>query len=379
LPKRIVDLALIENDSTILCADKFGDVFGFPVIQPESDLSTSKTAKPIAPQSPSSPPPNVSKAELAGYTPDQVKRHYEKVANYTERERIAAERRKRTEIDYNLPFSHNFVLGHVSMLLSLITVTLPADHPQTAGKERTWILTSDRDEHIRVSRFPQSFVIDGFCLGHTSFVKAMITPSWESTILISGGGDEYLLVWNWREGNVVQKVDLMSTVQEVIGLQPSSPSKEVQEGEERDEDDGFKMAVSGMWELPDIRCILVGIESVPALFLFTYHSSIEGLRYSSTLPLQGKILDVAVDSRENTAYVSVDPSGADSPLLGVYRINNNGITWESIQPEFAKHVTGEVEKSVDLPADLVAAVRANVLYPVVGLRKDFGTFKAEEE
>lgn len=48
------------------------------------------------------------------------------------------------------------VLGHASMITSM----------QLSSDEK-YIITSDRDEHIRVSHYPDGFNIETFCLGHT--------------------------------------------------------------------------------------------------------------------------------------------------------------------------------------------------------------------
>lgn len=48
------------------------------------------------------------------------------------------------------------ILGHASSLVSM-RLTL----------DEKYILTSDRDEHIRISRYPRGYDIEQYCLGHT--------------------------------------------------------------------------------------------------------------------------------------------------------------------------------------------------------------------
>jgi tRNA (guanine-N(7)-)-methyltransferase subunit TRM82 len=47
------------------------------------------------------------------------------------------------------------ILGHTSLLTSFIL-----------SEDEKYIITSDRDEHIRVSWYPQGYNIEAFCLGH---------------------------------------------------------------------------------------------------------------------------------------------------------------------------------------------------------------------
>ncbi len=56
-----------------------------------------------------------------------------------------------------------------------------------------YILSSDRDEKIRVSCYPQVYSIQSYCLGHTSFVTSILIPQNKPNILISGGK----LHWIW--------------------------------------------------------------------------------------------------------------------------------------------------------------------------------------
>ncbi|EDU50550.1 tRNA (guanine-N7-)-methyltransferase subunit Trm82 [Pyrenophora tritici-repentis Pt-1C-BFP] len=81
-------------------------------------------------------------------------------------------------------FKHQLLLGHVSMLTDVV-------YAKVNG--RSYIITADRDEHIRISRgLPQAHIIEGFCFGHEAFIsKLCLTPS---GLLVSGGGDDHLYV-----------------------------------------------------------------------------------------------------------------------------------------------------------------------------------------
>jgi tRNA (guanine-N(7)-)-methyltransferase subunit TRM82 len=130
------------------------------------------------------------------------------------------------------------LLGHVSMLTDLILAAAeapaptPASAPASASAPapasapnpsasvnaspdpsaktlREHIITCDRDEHIRVSRgIPQTHVIERYCLGHTEFVSRLFVPPGRPELLLSGGGDDYIYIWNWQSGVLRHRLDL---------------------------------------------------------------------------------------------------------------------------------------------------------------------------
>ncbi|KAK4873240.1 hypothetical protein RN001_015269 [Aquatica leii] len=78
------------------------------------------------------------------------------------------------------------LLGHLSMLLD-IEVT-------DCGK---YVITSDRDEKIRVSCYPNSYNIVSFCLGHREFVTNISVCG---KVLVSASGDGTIRLWNYLTG-----------------------------------------------------------------------------------------------------------------------------------------------------------------------------------
>eukprot|EP00158_Paraphelidium_tribonemae_P001900 Partr_v1_DN24927_c0_g1_i2_m45422 putative Required for the formation of N(7)-methylguanine at position 46 (m7G46) in tRNA. In the complex, it is required to stabilize and induce conformational change of the catalytic subunit len=85
--------------------------------------------------------------------------------------------------------------GHVSMVTDVLLV----------DNER-FLISADRDEKIRVTHHPSTHLIHNFCLGHTDYVSALCCPSFAPDLLISGGGDGHIIVWDWRSGQEMQRL-----------------------------------------------------------------------------------------------------------------------------------------------------------------------------
>jgi hypothetical protein len=83
-------------------------------------------------------------------------------------------------------FMGTFLLGHSS---SVVACTLA-----TASWGRM-LVTVDRDEHIRMSIFPQTWIIHAMGLGHTAFVSAVISVD---DRIVTGGGDNRVISWDFN-------------------------------------------------------------------------------------------------------------------------------------------------------------------------------------
>lgn len=220
MPKRPCALTILDDDTTIIAADKFGDVYSLPLLFPEG-------------------PDQVAAKSTAQVTQAESSKPFVPAANeltiHSQRNRKALENQKRqtnNPIEKLEPtFEHTLLLGHVSMLTDVALSTLQGQN---------YIITADRDEHIRVSRgIPQSHIIESFCLGHTEFVSRLCIPAQRRQVLISGGGDDDIFVWEWLKGRLLSKVDLKSHVEAVMGKIKST--NELQEPAVQ-----IKVAVSGL-------------------------------------------------------------------------------------------------------------------------------------
>lgn len=197
MPKRPSALTLNPDGQTLLCGDKFGDAYSLPLI-PGDYVKPAEVQhyKPLGPAATS----------LTVHTKRNL------VSLEQQRQQLSAEKKAAAGEKEALNFEHQLIIGHVSVLLDLISASVSGESPDS--RARSYILTADRDEHIRVSRgLPQAHVIEQYCLGHTSFVSKLCIPSWAPKVLVSGGGDGYLIVWNWTEGQITQKISLDEAVQ----------------------------------------------------------------------------------------------------------------------------------------------------------------------
>ena len=230
MPKRPSAVTLIDNDSKIVCADKFVDVYTLPLLPTSEEYEAAKQAA-----------LNASKA----YRPAASEATVHSKANLRSLESQKKRALESTDVKIreSLGFAHDLLLGHVSMITDVVVAEVPSQVEE--GKSRSYIITSDRDEHIRISRGPpQSYVIEGFCLGHTQFVSKLCLATPE--ILVSGGGDDDLLVWDWQKRQIMSKIPLKSVVAQVTGKAESE----------------CQVAVSGMWLLKSRSRDAVGLPSL---------------------------------------------------------------------------------------------------------------------
>ncbi|KAG0651092.1 RNA methyltransferase [Hyphodiscus hymeniophilus] len=285
MPKRPCAIAVTADNSTIISADKFGDVYSLPLLISETEDGSIQPAIPTpAPETSTKP-----FAPAANALTVHSQRNRKALENQKRQTNRPAEKTERT-------FEHNLLLGHVSMLTDLALVNL---------RGRDYILTADRDEHIRVSRgIPQAHIIEGFCLGHTEFVSRLCVPENRPGVLISGGGEEELFVWDWVKGAELSRAGLGELVADVRHKLGGDAVKYATT-------ETVKFAISGITHVSPLEndgfedLIVVACEGIPAIFVF--HLTPENqLQHTQTLMVPGNVLDISKGAVAGFVMLSID-------------------------------------------------------------------------
>lgn len=126
LPKRPTKLVFTKDTRTILVSDKFGDVFRYAYSSKAFFFSEKKNSYPF------------------DFVPPETK---------TVRDDFAS---------HENPSDGQLILGHASPLTSFVL-----------SHDEKYIITADRDEHIRVSWYPEGYNIEMYCLGHRKCVLCL--------------------------------------------------------------------------------------------------------------------------------------------------------------------------------------------------------------
>ncbi|KAJ4323455.1 tRNA (guanine-N(7)-)-methyltransferase non-catalytic subunit trm82 [Fusarium piperis] len=350
MPKRPSDVA-IGPDSQIICADKFGDVYALPLLY-DSEYQTA-TSQPSTPG-----PAKPAYKPSANATTVHSKRNLRALNNQQRQMELATRTKSESESESkaDVPsFEITLLLGHVSMLTSLAIAV---------SEGRRYIITGDRDEHIRLSRYiPQAYVIEGFCFGHKEFISSMTIPVHRGDVLVSGGGDEDLFVWDWKAGKLLSRRSILSLALEILP-------------------DLTKVAVSSLHTLvfphdgTDLVYILAICEGIPAIFSWQLTQD-NTLNHPAVIQVPGNPLHLAVkpaDGDESPKIVAAldpsDPTKAKS--LAIYSLT---MTDEKLATSTTALVSDDEVEAAEL--DVEEKVVKSLLYNTENLRKQ--TEQEEEQ
>lgn len=224
-PKRPNALALADEDTTIIVADKFGDVYNLKIDE-----------EPI-----------------------------------------------RKIDDQSEP-----ILGHVSMLTD-VAVAKDANN-------KSYIITTDRDEHIKISHYPQTFIVDKWLFGHKEFVSSVDLPKWQTKFLFSAGGDKEIFAWNWQSGELLSQYSFEDAVKPFINDQHLAPARF-----QNEENNVIEYAVASIKSCGQQPYVAFFVEATPVLFIL--HCNTETGELSLAQQVEFKHNVVSISSNGKSEYL----------------------------------------------------------------------------
>ena len=243
MSRRPSSITLTSDNAAILCADKFGDVYALPLLPSLDDDKVEEQFEAPATEQPDQKEWVPSATTLTVHSGRNRK---------TLEEQLKQKAKGPARSKEPMRFKHELLLGHVSMLTNVA---------YTKVDGQSYIITGDRDEHIRISRGPpQAHIIEGFCFGHEAFVSRLCFT--QSSLLISGGGDDHLFVWDWQNYLLKEKLairDLAFVHLQGRNLVPTGI-----------ESAAYKIAVSGIWNLPSRDGVSVAKSPSASSFHLTF-------------------------------------------------------------------------------------------------------------
>lgn len=273
LVKRPVSIDITADSTTLLVADKTGDVYHFP-------LKEDTTQKDVS--------------ESADKNGDEDKLTDNKMDSEA-------------------------LLGHLSMLLD-VAVT----------KDQKYVITCDRDEKIRVSHYPNSYNIESFCLGHTEFVLQIEILHGVEPLLLSCSGDGTLKLWNYLSGQCLSSADTHELTTPYIHHFEAFCQQKLKDSEEakRFLPDHPAVKNFSVYTSQDGECfIAVAVDRIPALFLYKIEES--KLHYVSATDMKENIPLIVTWLK--SGELIVEQSSVDQPL-GVFHLQQNTLTPLSNHP-----------------------------------------------
>ncbi|CCD26973.1 Trm82p NDAI_0J00810 [Naumovozyma dairenensis CBS 421] len=186
------------------------------------------------------------------------------------------------------------ILGHVSMLTDVMMKKDPE-----SGKQ--FIITSDRDEHIKVSHYPQCFIIDKWLFGHEEFVSTLCDFLWDPRLLVSAGGDNYIFLWDWISGKSLFKFDYSELIQPYLTDANLAPARF-----QNETNDIVEYAVSKVVSFANLPYIAFFVEATKALVILKINKDDYSLSLFQIIELPCNLISLFANTTQDELLITLD-------------------------------------------------------------------------
>ena len=188
------------------------------------------------------------------------------------------------------PQVSRLLLGHTaSMLTSVHVVTQPDDNGCSMQ-----ILTSDRDEKVRISHFPRTYQVEGYLLGHTAFISSMDVHS-TTKICVTSSGDGTVRLWNYQTCMELASIQFQQQQQQQQPSEDDQLNDDSQKSYKQSDENiiiPINVAISS-----DGSMISVVQEAVDTVDIYTIETNDEGKLAANTSYNFNKLCSIKCDSQ----------------------------------------------------------------------------------
>ncbi|KAJ1943068.1 tRNA (guanine-N(7)-)-methyltransferase non-catalytic subunit trm82, partial [Linderina macrospora] len=171
--------------------------------------------------------------------------------------------------------------------------------------DRPYVLTCDRDEKLRVSKYPNSYNIQSFCLGHTAFVTSVATAKFAVNNAVTGSGDGTVRLWDVESGELLQTMVL----QDILARYRES---------EQEQEKADRFGVLRIRSIEEAGEFIVIVEDIPAVVIFPFANGILGAPQVVDIARAPTDLAIAGD-RIVVSYVPAAEDAKDVALVSVLK------------------------------------------------------------
>jgi tRNA (guanine-N(7)-)-methyltransferase subunit TRM82 len=187
------------------------------------------------------------------------------------------------------------ILGHVSML------TCVQNAIDENGKQV--ILTADRDEHIRISYYPKSYVIKKVLFGHKEFISSFVLPEWcNGKVLVSAGGDSFICTWLWQKDDELKELKSQVYVDDLV-KDKLNEKHLVPEKFQTESNDLVEYCISKIVPLNKSQQLAIIFEKISSFFIFDLSPDGE-LTFNKEYPVSSDI--ISATSSDDKLILSFD-------------------------------------------------------------------------
>ena len=250
------------------------------------------------------------------------------------------------------------LLGQVSMLTDIL-------FKSNNHNGKNYIIITDRDEHIEIANYPQTYVIDNWLFGHKEFISSIISPNWKSEWLLSAGGDDCIFLWNWETGK------LLSTYDYSNDIKPYLNDSHLAEARFQNEDNSvIEYCVAKLASLNNLSYVAFYVEATKLLFILEVNTNDGSLSLKQILELPANIISLSNDEDDHFV-VSLDNHECGNKnfvkLIKFDDSTDSFIVDETVSEILDNVITETLQNDSNLVVDSIKDVHP--LYTIINLKK----------